>query len=137
MAKVRADGFRGVVVVPFTPSDPAWPTLAAAASCTSVAGQRDPCVIVPNSSEYAREGDDLSGAQLLAVMAVDFSRWSRRSFEGLAPPCAECGRQRESRASLLLQGSSDAHDRLRIAAALLRLARPWGSHKQSLGDQGL
>ena len=34
-AKSRADGIHGVVVVSFTPSDPAWPTLAAA-SCTSV-----------------------------------------------------------------------------------------------------
>ena len=94
-------------------------------------GQRDPCVIVPNSPEYAREGDDLSGAQRLAVMVVDFSRWSRRSFEGLAPPC---GRQRESRASLPLQGSCNTHDRRRIEAALLRIALPGGGRKRSRGQ---
>ncbi len=49
-----------------------------AASRTSVVGWRDPCVIVPNSPEYEREGDDLGGVQRLAVMAVTFSRWSRR-----------------------------------------------------------
>jgi hypothetical protein len=101
VAKARSDGLRGVIVVPFAPLDPAWPTLAAA-SRTSVVGQRDPCVIVPNSSEHAREGGDLGGAQCLAVMAVDFSRWSRRSFEGVAAPC---GRHRESRASQPLQSS--------------------------------
>jgi hypothetical protein len=42
-----------VIVVPFALSGRAWPTLTAA-SRTSVAGQRDPCVIVPNSPEYAR-----------------------------------------------------------------------------------
>jgi hypothetical protein len=46
VAKARSDGLRGVIVVPFAPSDSAWPTHAAA-SRTSVVGQRDPCVIVP------------------------------------------------------------------------------------------
>ena len=126
VAKARSDGLRGVIVVPFAPSNPEWPTLAAA-SCTSVAGQRDPCVIVPHSPEYAREGDDLGGAQRLAVMAVDFSRWSRRSFAGVAAPC---GRQRELRASQPLRGSLDADDRRRIAAALLRLGRPDSGSKR-------
>ncbi len=76
-----------MIVVPFAPSDPEWPTLVAA-SRTSVVGQRDPCAILPNSQEYAREGDDLC----LAVMAVDFSRWSRRLFAGVTAPC---GRQCE------------------------------------------
>ncbi len=62
-----------MIVAPFAPSDPAWPTLAAA-SCTTVARQRDPCVIVPNTPMYVRDGDDLGGAQRLADMAVDFSR---------------------------------------------------------------
>ncbi len=80
-----------MIVVPFAPSDPEWPTLVAA-SRTSVVGQRDPCVILPNSQEYAREADYLCGAQRLAVMAVDFSRWSRRLFAGVTAPC---GRQCE------------------------------------------
>jgi hypothetical protein len=69
VVKARSNGLRGVIVVPFVPSDSAWPTLVAA-SRTTVVGQRDPCVIVPNSLEYAREGDDPGGAQRLAVMAV-------------------------------------------------------------------
>ena len=131
VAKARSDGLRGVIVVPFVPSDPAWPTLAAA-SRTSVAGQRDPCVIVPNSPEYAREGDDLGGAQRLAVMAVDFSRWSRRSFAGVVAPC---GRQRELRVTQPLRGSLDAEDRRRIAGALLRLGRPGSGHKRPRAGQ--
>ena len=71
MAKARSDGLRGVIVVPFAPSDPAWPTFAA---CTTVVGQRDPCVIVPSSRTNVCDGDDLGGAQRLAVMAVDFSK---------------------------------------------------------------
>jgi hypothetical protein len=91
MAKARSDGLRGVIMVPFAPSDPAWPTLAAA-SCATVVGQRDPCIIVPSSRTYACDGDDLGGAQRLAVMAVDLSRWSERSFTAVIAPC---GHQRE------------------------------------------
>ena len=88
VARARADGLRGVVVVPFTPSDPAWPALEAA-SLTSVDGQRDRCVIVSNPTEFASEGTDLGGAQRLAVMAVDFARYSQRSFVDLVQPCAQ------------------------------------------------
>ena len=86
VAKARADGLHGVVVVPITPSDPAWPALVSA-SLSHVDGQLDRCVIVPNSCEFASEGADLGGAQRLAVMAVDFTRYSRRSFAGLVAPC--------------------------------------------------
>ena len=78
---------RGFVVVPFTPSDPTWPALLAA-SLTSVDGQRDPCIVLSNLAAYVREGDDLGGAQRLAVIAVDFGRWSQRASRvGFAPPC--------------------------------------------------
>ena len=126
VAKARSDGLRGVIVVPFVPSDPAWPTLAAA-SRTSVDGQRDPCIIVPNSSQYVSEGVDLGGAQRLAAAPPDFGRWSRRSFADVVPPC---GRQRESRASQPLHGVRDAEDRRSIAEALLRLGRPGCGHKK-------
>jgi hypothetical protein len=100
-----------MVVVPFTPSDPAWPTLVAA-SRTSVVGQRDPCVVVQNSLEYAREGDDLGGAQRLAVMAVDFSLWSRRSF-----CCDDLSRaQRSAWRSWPWISASGAHTHLRCRA---------------------
>jgi hypothetical protein len=132
VAKARADGLRGVVVVPFTPSDPAWPTLAAA-SVTRVDGQRDPCVIVANSGEFVRAGDDLGGAQRLAVMAVDFQRWCRRSFADTSAPC---GRHCEQRLRPALQSSRDESDRRRIAAALLRLGRPGGGRKRLAGERG-
>lgn len=91
VAKARYDGMRGVVVVPFTPSDPVWPALAAA-SLTRQNGSVDPCIVVPNSETYVRPGDDLGGVHRLAIMAIDFSRWSSRSFAGLAAPC-DCHRQ--------------------------------------------
>jgi hypothetical protein len=107
-------------MVPFAPSDPAWPTLVAA-SRTSVVGQLDLCVIVPNSLEYAREGDDHGGEQRMAVMAVDFSRWGRRSFAlprraGATVSCGPSGQP--------LHGMRYAEDRHRIAEALLLLGQP-------------
>ena len=78
-----------------------------------MAGRRDPCVIVPHSPEYALEGDDLGGAQRLAVMAVDFSRWRRRSFASV---------------TAVLQPS-----RIAGHAAAARLARP---RKISAASQG-
>ena len=132
LAKARADGLRGVVVVPFTPSDPAWPALAAA-SLTHVDGQLDRCVIVPNSREFASEGTDLGGAQRLAVMAVDFTRQSRRPFSGLVAPCE---RYRDERPRQALQGSSDSGVRSRLAAALLRFATQHGGQKRSCATRG-
>jgi hypothetical protein len=117
VAKARADGLRGIVVAPFTPSDPAWPALASV-SLTVIAGQKDRCLILPNSAQFVSEGEDQGGAQRLAIMAVDFSRWSSRSSAGVVSPCAAHGEHRP-RPSLL--SSQDAEDRQRIAQALLRL----------------
>ena len=114
VAKARADGFRGVVVVPFTTSHPAWPTLAAA-SLTAPQKGVDPCVVVPASPAYVRHADELLGAQRLAIMAVDFSRACGRSFDGLAPPCGREGAHRH-RASL--ESTVDEADRARIRAAV-------------------
>ena len=52
-------------------STPTWQALAAA-SLMSVEGQREPCIIPPDLAAYARDGDDLGGAQPLTVMAIDF-----------------------------------------------------------------
>ena len=123
---------RGVVVVPFTPSDLTRPALAAA-SLTSVDGQRDPCIILSDPAAYVREGDDLDGAQRLAVMAVDFGRWSQRALVGFAPPC---GWHAERRSLQSLQSESDAADRQRPAAALLRLGQPGGRRKSAREDRG-
>ena len=86
VVKARSGCMRGVVVVPFTPSDPTWPALAAA-SLMSVVGQRDPCIILSDPAAYVWEGDDLGGAQHLAVIAVDFGLWSQHTCVGFAPPC--------------------------------------------------
>ena len=85
MAKARSDGMRGFVVVPYTPSDPTWRALATA-SLTSVDGQRDPCIVLSDPAAYVLEGDDLGGAQRLAVMSADGAsvrQWgSRRRVAG-------------------------------------------------------
>ena len=73
LAKARADGTRGVVVIPFSPSATFWPGFAAASRSASPASF-DPCIVVPASPSYVSEAADLEGAQRLAVMAVDFSR---------------------------------------------------------------
>jgi hypothetical protein len=93
VAKARADGLRGIVIAPFTPSDLVWPALAAA-SLTVIAGQKN-CPILPNSAQFVSEGEDLGGAQRLAIMAVDFSRWSSRSVAGVVSPCAAHGEHRQ------------------------------------------
>ena len=59
VAKARADGLRGIVIAPFTPSDPAWPALASV-SLTVIAGQKDRCLILPNSAQFVSEGEDLA-----------------------------------------------------------------------------
>ena len=64
VAKARSDGMCRVIVVPFMPSDPTWPALAAA-SLTSVDGQRDPCIILLDQAAYVWKCDDLGGAQRL------------------------------------------------------------------------
>ena len=114
---------RGVVVVPFTPSDPTWQALAAASlTDTSVVGQRDPCIVLSDPAAYVRVGDDLGGAQHLAVMAVDFGRWGKRSSVGFAPPCGGHAKLRQRQS---LQSELYAADRQRLAsvsAVLLCLA---------------
>ena len=114
MAKARADGLRGIMVVPFSPAIPAWPTLMAA-SLSSSPGQLDRCITVSASEQYVARHDDLGGAQRLAIFAVDFSRFSTRSFAGLAPACP---RTAELRPRPALRYPLDDHDMRRIAAEL-------------------
>ena len=99
------------------------PALAAALlTGTSVDGQRDPCIILPDPAAYFRVGDDLGDAKRLAVMAVDFGRWSQRTSVGLAPPCGGLAKQLRQRQSL--QRELYAVDRQRLAVALRRLGLP-------------
>jgi hypothetical protein len=73
----------------------------------------------------------LGGAQRLAVLAVDFSRWSSLLSAGVAAPCAAHGvSEHRPRPSLL--SSRDVQDcqrRGHIAQALLRLGSGPGSRK--------
>jgi hypothetical protein len=52
VAKARAEGLRGIVIVPFTPSDPAWPALAFVSLTVIVGHQKDRCLILPNSAQF-------------------------------------------------------------------------------------
>ena len=92
VAKLRADRVRGVVIVPYALSDPAWPTLMGP-SLTSVDNQRDACHILPASAIqlYMTDTSELGGAQRLVVFAVsvDFGRQRPGAFvePDVAPPC--------------------------------------------------
>ena len=120
VAKLRADGVRGVVIVPYALSDPAWPTLMGA-SLTRLDNQRDACHILPASAiqRYVSDTSELGGAQRLAVFAVDFGRQRPGAFAepDVAPPC---GREREVRPRPILQGpvAVGDEDRRRIAAVM-------------------
>ena len=118
VAKLRADGVRGVVIVPFASSDPAWPTLMGAL-LTRLDNQRDACHILPASAiqRYVSDTSELGGAQRLAVFAVDFGRQRPGAFvePDVAPPC---GREREARPRPILQGAVSQEDRRRIAAVM-------------------
>ena len=120
---------RRVVVVPL---DSTWAALAAA-TLTFVDGQRDPCIILSDPVAYVREGDDLGGAQRLAVMAVDFGRWSQRTSVGFEPPC---GWNAERRPRQSLQSELDVADRQRLPSALLRLGQPGDRRKRVREDRG-
>ena len=96
-------------------------------------GQRDPCIILQDPITYARNGDDLCGAQRLIVMAVDFGRWSQRTSAGVASPC---GWHAELRQLQSLQSDLDATDRQRLAAALSRLGLPGSWRKRVREDRG-
>ena len=123
LAKARVDGFRGVVVAPFTTSHPAWPTLSAASLTSPRRGSVDPCVVIPASSAYIRSQGDLPGVQRLAILAVDFTRASGRAFDHVQPPCGAHARLRPRPS---LESAADEADRARIRAAIRRegLDRP-------------
>jgi hypothetical protein len=117
LAKARADGLRGVLVIPFTTSSPVWPSIMAA-SLTPPSRGKDPCIVVPASSKYVRHNSEFAGVQRLAVLAVDFARASGRDFSACAPVCEGHSRHRP-RPSLV--SPLDDADRTRIRAAVRRL----------------
>ena len=115
LAKTRADGTRGVVVIPFSPSAAFWPGFAAASRSASPASF-DPCIVVPASPSYVSEAADLEGAQRLAVMAVDFSRGVSLRPGSTVPPCARATERRPRRP---MHHAADAEDARRTAAELV------------------
>jgi hypothetical protein len=117
LAKARADGMRGVMVVPFATSDPVWPAFMAASTTPSSNG-RDHCVVVPASPAYVERPADLGGAQRLAVFAVDFTRESGRSFADSVPACA---RATEARLRGPAAASGVGADQRRISDVLYGL----------------
>ena len=117
VAKARVDGLRGVVAIPFTTSHASWPALAAA-SLTPPSRGVDPCIVVPVSPTYVHGFDGATGAQRLAIMAVDFTRSSGRDFSRSTPPC---GGHVSPRPRPSLQSPADEADRARIRAAVRRL----------------
>ena len=122
LAKARADGLRGVAVIPFTPSAAFWPGFASASRSRSD-DSFDPCVVVPASDAYVSDVTTLRGAQRLAIMAVDFSAGATYRLSPAKPACA---RAREARARQPLQLGVDAEDARRIAGEIHRR----GLHKR-------
>ena len=116
VAKARADGLRGVMVIPFATSNRFCPTVAAAL-LTHVQGQLDPCIIISAGPAFVRHTDELLGAKRLAIMAVDVSRASDRRFSTLSPPCPQSANLRPR---LPVQSNPDYGDRHRIEAAMHR-----------------
>ena len=95
VAKLRADGVRGIVIVPYVLSDPAWPM---GASITHVDNQRDACHILPASAmrRYVTDTSELGGAQRLRSL-----RWT----SGGGGPALSSSRTRH-----LPAGGSARHD---------------------------
>ena len=77
-----------------------------AASLTSVDGQRDPCIVLSDPAAYVREGDDLGGAQRLAVTSsgsqstlacgASVRQWGSRSRVAGTQTAGRCSRFRAS-----------------------------------------
>ena len=115
VAKAKADGFRGVLVVPFVTSHASWPTLMAA-SLTPAVGSFNRCVVVAASPAYVRNGDPVLGTHRLAVLAVDFTRVQPRVFGDLAPACSKA---HELRPRPTLVSDVSERDRSRIRAEIV------------------
>ena len=75
--------------------------------------------IVRYRIELVRPGDGLGGAQRLAIMAVDFSRWSSRSFDCLVAPT---GCRRDPRPVKSRLSSLDAADTRQIVPMPCRVS---------------
>ena len=117
LAKARADGLRGVMIIPYVPSLPVWQRFMSA-SVTLVAGQKDPCYGVPATAAYVHHAAELGDSQRLAVFAVDFSSVSRRDFRHCTPLCNSASDPQPRRR---VESAVDATDRRRIAHELERL----------------
>jgi hypothetical protein len=115
VAKARADGLRGVMVVPFAVTDLIWPTLMAAS--LSLPDTFDRCRVVPASGRYLQHSGAY-GAERLAVLSVDFTRLHPQPDRIAVPTCRQAAAARV-RASLV--APRDLEDRRRIAARLEEL----------------
>jgi hypothetical protein len=111
VAKARADGIRAVVVTPLAVSAPYWTKLLRA----SVINNTDGYIRV-RRQQAAPSDSDAAGE--LAIFAVNFSPWSKRSRAPPEPPCGLEGqfRGRDPRGSTL-----DHEDRTLIRAQLVQL----------------
>ena len=135
VAKARSDCMRGVFVVPFTPSDPTWPALAAV-SLTSVHGQRDPCIVLSDPAAYVREGDDLGSAQRLASRRPEASRLWPVEPAYVSGVRAAVWLARKPQAAAVASERVDTANRQRPAAAIPRLGQPGGRRYRAREDLG-
>jgi hypothetical protein len=116
IAKARADGIRGIVIVPLAISAAYWPRLLAAA----IPVNGSPFVHLRNLRAMLSHADDFS-SPALALFAVDFAPFTSRSAETFFPPC---GQEQEWRGRHPLGSSIDQEDRKQIHDVLAGQASP-------------
>lgn len=116
IAKARADGIRGIVIVPLAISAAYWPRLLAAA----IPVNGSPFVHLRNLRAMLSHADDFS-SPALALFAVDFAPFTSRSAEIFFPPC---GQEQEWRGRHPLGSSIDQEDRKQIHDVLAGQASP-------------
>lgn len=110
--KARADGARGIVIVPFAITASYWPRLMEAAR--PIDGK--PFVHIRSPEKMLVETQDLS-SPALAIFAIDFGPSSSRRSDSIAPAC---GQEVAWRGRPLLGHPGDVTDRKRIRSALAR-----------------
>ncbi len=127
VAKAQADGLRGIVIAPFTPSDPVWPALASA-SLTIIAGQKDRCLILPNSAQFVSEGEDLGGAPATAFASELARRGGSSAHRAGAPAAGWRFRRPETAARRTLERLCRRNGGNKSAAACTRRVSLFRSH---------
>lgn len=113
ITKARADGARGVVIVPRAITASYWPRLLSAS--LPIDGQ--PYARLRNPRAMLEDADGFSSSEL-AIFAVDFSLGDTRRSDTCSPAC---GQEGAWRGRPVLGYPADVEDRIRIREQLVHL----------------